>query len=187
MRTASVLLLLSSLSLWPATALAASCPRTGREKTRRVLASLAFYPAAPFIYFRGQRTVPMPAAGTRVRVSHDVDGKVHFTEGMFVSAADSVVRIATLPGDTVAFAYQTARCLQVHRQSRAIGAAFGLASGFLMGAVGGTAIGFAAAGNDAFAPAGGMFLGAAAGLVIGPIAGYRKGVSVWDVAWERQR
>lgn len=187
MRALAAGLLLGSLSLLPLSALSATCPRTGQEKTRRVLASLAFYPAAPFIYMRGQRVVPVPAAGTRVRVSHDVDGKVRFTEGLFVSAADSVLRIATSAGDTATFSYQTARCLQVHRQSRAIGAAFGLAKGFLIGAASGTAIGFVAASSEDSAPVGGMFLGAAAGIVIGPIVGYRKGASVWDVAWERKR
>ncbi|AMW06024.1 hypothetical protein [Gemmatimonas phototrophica] len=187
MRVPSVILLLGGLSLLPAQTLSASCPRTGGEKTRRVVASLAFYPAAPFIYFRGQRAVPMPVAGTSVRVSHEVEGKVHFAEGLFVSAADSVLRIATATGDTATFPYQTARCLQVRRQSGALGAAFGLATGFLIGTVGGTAIGMVAAGSEPSAPIGGMFLGAAAGIVLGPIVGYRKGATVWDVAWERKR
>ncbi len=110
-----------------------------------------------------------------------------FTEGRFVSASDSVLRLITVAGDSVAFPYAAARCLQVHRTSRPIGAAVGLLTGAAAGMAIGAGIGSAAAPDDEdvmfFSAAVGSFVG----QITGPIVGAGIGASAWDVAWERPK
>lgn len=187
MHRATVWVLLVAASLVPGRALTAACPRTGREKARRIIPSVVFWPAAPFILSHQQSHVPMPASGARVRVSREVNGRMTFTEGRFVSAADSVLRLITTSGDTAVFPYADARCLQVHRTSRKIGAALGLLTGAAAGMAIGAGVGSAATPDDEDV----MFFSAAVGGLIGqltgPIVGAGVGASAWDVAWERPK
>ncbi|WP_396218943.1 hypothetical protein [Gemmatimonas sp.] len=186
MRTTNLWILLTAATFVASRPLAASCPRTGGEKARRIVPSILLWPAAPFILSHRQSQVAMPSAGARVRVSHDVDGRTTFTEGLFVSAADSVLRLIGASGDTVVFPYADARCLQVHRTSRKIGAAVGLMTGFFTGAAIGMGAGAVAFSDDGgWGPALGGAFGGYAGTIVGPIVGAARGASAWDIAWER--
>lgn len=186
MRTPFVFVLFTAASLSASQPLAASCPRTGGEKARRIVPAVLIWPAAPFILRHQQSHVAMPSAGARVRVSHEVDGRTTFTEGRFVSAADSVLRLMSAAGDTVAFPFADARCLQVHRTSRPAGAAMGFLVGGATGSLVGAGVGAATYPDDG---EGGAFVGAILGLLVGelvgPMVGAARGASAWDIAWER--
>jgi hypothetical protein len=188
MRTTNLWVLLTAATLVASRPLAASCPRTGGEKARRIVPAVLIWPAAPFILRHQQSHVAMPSAGARVRVSHEVDGRTKFTEGRFVSAADSVLRLMSAAGDTVVFPYAETRCLQVHRTSHKIGAAVGLMTGLFTGAAIGMVAGAVAFPDDR---GWGSFLGGAfgsyAGTIVGPIVGAARGASAWDIAWEREK
>ena len=186
MRTTTLWVLLTTATLVTSRPLAASCPRTGGEKARRIIPSILIWPAAPFILSHRQSQVAMPSVGARVRVSREVDGRTTFTEGRFVSAADSVLRLISAAGDTVVFPFSDARCLQVHRTSRPAGAAMGLLVGGMTGAMVGAGIGAAAYPDEG---EGGALVGGILGFIVGeiagPVAGAARGASAWDIAWER--
>lgn len=188
MRTTNLWILLTAATMVASRPLGASCPRTGGEKARRIIPSILLWPAAPFILGHGQSQVPLPSVGARVRVSHGVAGRMKFTEGRFVSAADSVLRLVSAAGDTVTLPFADARCLQVHRTSRPAGAAMGFLVGGVTGAMAGAGIGAAAYPDEG---EGGALVGAILGFIVGeitgPVVGASRGASAWDVAWERAR
>ncbi len=83
----------------PAAGLHAGCPRTGGEQARRIVPSVLFWSAAPFILTAKPKRVPLPVEGARVRVSaRGADGRVAFTTGRFVALDSAAVRIVTEAG-----------------------------------------------------------------------------------------
>lgn len=177
----SLLLGLTLLS----SSLSAACPRTGGEKARRIVPAVLLFPYALPVLFREQSRVAMPAAGTRVRVSHDTPDGMRFTEGAFVSMRDSTFQLLITDHDTAAFPLAATHCLQVYRQSRWIGAGVGFVTGISTGMLAGAAVG--AANGDASESFFFMLVGGAVGEAVGSIIGFIHGASAWDVAWERSR
>lgn len=189
MRMLAAASLLVGLALLSSNAAAASCPRTGGEKARRIGAAIMIFPWTPLVLRHRQTPEPMPSAGARGRVSHEVEGRLKFTDGRYVSAADSVIRLITANGDTLAFPRADARCLQIHWNSPDIGAGVGLMAGMFGGmAIGAGAGAYTAGqGGDPYGPEIGVFAGAFTGSIVGSIVGVIHGASAWDVAWKRAK
>ena len=163
--------------------LQADCPRTGGEKARRIIPAVMLFPYGLAVFFHGQSHVPMPQMGARVRVSHDTPDGLRFAEGTLLASNDSAFQLVIGERDTLTFPLTTARCLQVYRNSRLIGAVIGMGVGVWTGFLGGLAVGQANGGgwNDLI----GAYVGSFYGLIAGPILGALRGAAAWDIAWER--
>lgn len=113
---------------------AANCPRRAREQVRRIVPSVLFWPAAPFILGAKPKSAPLPAMGASVRVSHrEPNGDLRFTEGRFVRSDESGITVSHPDGSTTNIPVAQVLCLQTPR--RAISA--GAGNGFVLGAAAG--------------------------------------------------
>lgn len=168
-----------------AATLSAECPRTSGEKARRILPGVLLFPTGLLVLRHTQSRVPMPATGARVRVSVETSSGIQFTEGRFVDSRDSTFRLAVSAVDTVALPLASAKCLQVFRRSRAIGAALGMPVGVVTGMLTGFAVGTPS--GDAWVMASTATIGTILGAVAGPLIGAARGAAAWDVAWEHPR
>jgi len=174
----------------PAAGLHAGCPRTGGEQARRIVPSVLFWPAAPFILTAKPKRVPLPAEGARVRVStRGADGRVAFTTGRFVALDSAAVRVVTESGAAMSMPRGELLCVQVARESAGAGAMRGIT----IGGVSGIAAGFvvASTASDPGTREEGYFLlpvfFGAVGMTSGAIVGSVVRGTSWDTALDLTR
>jgi len=125
----------------------------------------------------------LPSPGERIRVT-DASGAGHRIVGSVVRSDADTVGIATDSGRVVAIAGHSLSRYEVSRGMRS-GFGRGLGLGALVGAVGGSLIGMAAADNDGFCNSacglvGGAVLFGAAGAVVGGIVGASSHYEKWE-------
>lgn len=177
-----VVLATALLCLCPSFALA-GCPRTGWETTRRIVPSVLFWPAAPFILTAKQGRAALPAAGSPVRVSvRDASG-TRFLSGAFVDTSAVGVRLRLAGGDTLTVERARMRCLEVPARNAASGAASGYTIGTLAGAVA-SAVTFADADAGGDGRVFAALFGAASGGATGALIGAAVGARGWRVVLE---
>jgi hypothetical protein len=168
----------------------AGCPRSGGERARRIVPSVLFWPAAPFILTSQPKRVPLPAEGAKVRVSaRRPGGGVDFTTGRFVSLDSAGVRVMSESGTPILVPRSELRCLQVARRSAKAGAMTGLTVGSVSGIVAGFAV--ASTAPDAGTREEGYFLlpvvFGSLGSIGGAIAGGVVHATSWDTALDLTR
>jgi hypothetical protein len=174
----------------PAARLHAGCPRTGGEQARRIVPSVLFWPAAPFILTSQPKRVPLPAEGAKVRVSaRRLGGGVDFTTGRFVSLDSAGVRVVSESGAPILVPRSELRCLQVARRSAGAGALSGITIGGLSGIATGLVV--AATASDPGKRAEGysilpIFL-SSVGQVGGAVVGSVAHATSWDTALDLTR
>jgi hypothetical protein len=189
-RVVAGLVAAASAVVTPATRLYAGCPRSGGEQARRIVPSVLFWPAAPFVLTAQPKRVPLPAEGARVRVSaRRPGGGVVFTTGRLVALDSSGARVASESGVVVAVPRSELLCLQVARRSAKSGAL----SGVTIGGVSGMAAGFLVASTaaDAGTREEGYFLlpvvFGSLGAIGGAITGSIVHATSWDTALDLTR
>lgn len=181
----------ASLLALPLAPASAGCPRSGGEQARRIVPSVLFWPAAPFILTHRPHTAPVPPAGAAVRVSRrDASGATQFVRGTLVSLDSAAVTVATAGNVAERIPMVEVRCVQVPRRSRAAGAATGFSVGALTG-IGAAGI-VALTDNDpkldreeAFAL--GSFIFGALGSIGGTLIGTAVRATSWDTVLDRTR
>lgn len=185
----SALALFGLLPLFASDA-AASCPRRAREQVRRLVPSVLFWPAAPFILGAKSPVAPMPATGAPARVSHRAaDGALHFTEGRFVRRDDSAIVLSHDDGSATSIPMAEVLCLQIPR--RAISA--GAGNGFTLGAAAGLATALvigtleSEAGERREAYSIGAVLLSGLGAAGGTLVGAAIRGTTWDTVLDRTR
>jgi hypothetical protein len=169
---------------------AASCPRRTREQVRRLVPSVLFWPAAPFILLAKPKSAPMPTTGARARVSHrDSDGTLHFTEGRFVRRDDGGITLSHDDGTTVSIPITDVLCLQTPRRAVSAGAGNGFTLGVTAGVTTALVIGTleSEAGERREAYSIGTVLLGGLGAASGTLAGAAIRGTTWDTALDRTR
>lgn len=125
----------------------------------------------------------LPSPGERIRVA-DAPGSGHRVVGSVVRSDADTIGIATEAGSVVAIPGSS---LSQYEVSRGLRSAFGrgLGLGALVGVIGGSVVGLAAAEDDGFcntgcAVVGGGILFGAAGAVVGGIVGAGSHYEKWE-------